>query len=209
MADFGGSGLLRGDLQLLVHAEVLGRQGLLHGTLDAPVVAGVAVFTDLRLDEAGPGFVLSFTASGPAGPMAMQSPEFRVLPPVRRLVVAEEPSAAARAGLALRPPPAVYLMDADSAFVALSRRLVGASLRSVGDGVGGSIELSGQSAVLAEYGVARFQDLAALRAGSYVLEYRLGLGGPALATSAPFTVIPSMYAAARRARFRPPTHARI
>jgi hypothetical protein len=198
LADFGGSVVLHSDLRLLVHAEVAGRPGLLQGTLTAPVVAGVAIFTDLRLDEAGAGYVLSFASQSPAGRLSLQSPEFRVLPPVRRLVEAGQPPARVLAGSPMRPAPSVYLMDEDLAFVALSRRLVSVTLRPAAGG-GSGPQLMGQGTVLAVYGVGRFQDLSVVRAGAYVLEYRLGPDGPVLATSSAFDVVPALYAAAAAA----------
>lgn len=156
--------------------------GTLTGTRTVAAANGVANFANLRIDKPGRGYTLVATATGLT---SVTSAGFDVTQVPVALAFTMQPGTAF-ARQAITPPVEVTVLDADGnrvtdftgpVTVALAPNLLGASL-------------SGTLTVNAINGVATFADLSVDLPGSdYHLTAAFG-GGAALATSAPFVVLP-------------------
>jgi hypothetical protein len=126
--------------------------GTLSGTQTVNAVAGVATFTDLRIDRAGGGYTLVASATGPA---AATSNAFGITPgPAVQLDITTQPSATAESGVPFSQQPVIQLRDAAGNAVSHDGVAVEAVIASGGGTLGGT------TAVLTNAsGVAAFTDL--------------------------------------------------
>ncbi len=156
--------------------------GSLGGDLTIPVSGGVADFSGLALDQAGTGYTIQATASGPS-PATTQS--FNVTPatPVQ-LVVTTQPATTITAGAGFGLSVSIEdaygnLETTDSGTVA-----VNVSAGPAGAGLGGTVSLTALN------GVASFSRLTLNRAGSdYTLQ--ASSAGLTAATTSAFVVNPA------------------
>jgi subtilisin family serine protease len=155
--------------------------GALSGTTTTTAVAGVASFTDLRIDSAGAGYTLVASA---AGLTSSTSAPFQVVRvnQLTRLSFTVQPTDVA-AGAAIAPAAAVTALDQLGNPATGYSGAVTISLRS--NAAGGT--LSGTTTAVAVAGVATFDDLHLDKRGA---GYRLLAVAAGLApdTSVPFTV---------------------
>lgn len=132
----------------------------LSGTLTAAAAAGIARFTDLKLDRAGTGFTLVATS---APLTSATSSAFNIVPgAASRLVFTQQPSDTTVAGVALAPVVTVAVRDASGNPVTSFTGEV--SLRVSGGDA--TAPLLGTSKVNAVAGIATFPGLRLTRAGS-------------------------------------------
>ncbi len=162
--------------------EGTGRAGaVLSGTTTLDAVAGIATFTDLSLDLAGPGYVL-VADSGTLTPA--ESTAFTVAQTPAKLAYALQPGGAS-AGLPFAVQPIVLVRDAENNLVPAYDGPVTISIKD-GTGREGAAP-SGTTTVNAVAGIATFTDLSLDLAGAgYVLV--ADSGTLAAAESAPFAV---------------------
>ena len=125
---------------------------VLSGTTAAAAVAGVARFSDLRIDRSGSGYTLVATSPGLA-PVASSS--FVVTAGLAaKLVLTTPPGTTAQIGVPLSPQPIVRIQDAAGNNVSQGGRVIAAAIAS-GDGtLGGTLTANTNSS-----GVASFTDL--------------------------------------------------
>ena len=155
--------------------------GTLAGTTTVTAIAGVATFSNLRLDKAGRGYRLSATATA----LLAASDTFSVLPGTpAALAFTAQPSTVA-AGDSIKPPVAVAVRDVHGNTVTSYADTVRVSIAA---NPGGGT-LSGTRARPAVNGVATFPDLAIDKTGT---GYTLLAQAAALptTTSAAFDVVP-------------------
>jgi adhesin/invasin len=126
--------------------------GTLSGTQTVNAVAGVATFSDLRIDRAGSGYTLVASATGPA---AATSDAFGITPgAAAQLAIMTQPSGTAPSGVAFTQQPVLQLLDAAGNAVSHDGVAVEAAIASGGGTLGGT------TAVLTDAsGVAAFTDL--------------------------------------------------
>jgi hypothetical protein len=177
-----GNVLASGYTGNVMAAITAGPAGTLLGTATVACVGGVATFTNLAIDLAGSGYVLTFT-SGALTPAA--SNPFNVsVGPAALIAVTTDPSGAL-GGAAFTTQPVVEIQDAGGNLVTGASTFITASI-TIGTGTGGAT-LSGTVSVAASGGVATFTDLSIDLVGT---GYTLDFDGGALATdtSAAFDV---------------------
>ncbi|MCW8139315.1 MAG: VCBS repeat-containing protein [Planctomycetota bacterium] len=149
----------------------------LTGTLSVSSSAGVATFTDLRIDRAGDGFVL--VATSPAA-LPGSSASFAVSAGAAQALRFVQP-ASGGAPLVPLPPVQVEVLDAGGNRVTGSAQQVSLALVA-----GNGAVLGGTTTRSAVGGVATFSDLTVDRSGTYQLTASAGvLTG---ATSGSFTI---------------------
>ena len=156
---------------------------LLSGATTVAAVAGIATFTDLRLDKSGTGYTLLAAASGLTG---VASPAFDNLAAAgNQLVFTVEPPAATVAGIGIAP--AIQLAVQDS-FGNTATAYNGDVTLAIGNNPSGGT-LAGSVTVAAVAGIATFPGLNIDRAGTgYTLTASASV--LTLATSSAFDVIP-------------------
>jgi hypothetical protein len=140
--------------------------GTLSGTVTVAAVAGVATFSDLKVDKIGVGYTLSASASvlSPAVSTAFDI----VAGPASKLVFQQEPTSAT-AGVGIAPAIKLAALDAGNNPVASFTGLVTITLTS-GTGNPAAV-LSGTNAVSAIAGVATFSGLSVDKVGAgYTLD---------------------------------------
>jgi Tol biopolymer transport system component len=159
-----------------------GRAGaLLTGTLTINAVHGIAAFTDLALNLAGAGYVLSAASGALAN---ADSAPFAVAQTPTKLAFTVEPAGAA-AGLPFTTQPVVVVKDAEDNTVAGYSNSVTLAIKPGTGRVGAA--LSGSATVAAVNGVATFTGLSLDKAGSgYALV--ASSGALAAAETSPFSV---------------------
>jgi Tol biopolymer transport system component len=142
-----------------------GRAGaILSGTLSVPITGGTAAFTDLALDKAGTGYVLT-VSSGTLTPGSTSA--FAVAQTPTKLAYSIQP-AGASAGIAFTTQPAVQVLDAENNVVTAFTGSVSVAINA-GTGRPGAV-LSGTTSVNAVAGVATFSGLSIDKANAgYVL----------------------------------------
>jgi len=103
--------------------------GFLSGTFPKPLVDGFAQFTDLSIQEGGPGYTLSFSWEGEAQVSNVISASFEVVTGVERLELLTSPSGTTnKAGRVFELQPQVVLKDFDDQVVTLSKARVTAAI---------------------------------------------------------------------------------
>jgi hypothetical protein len=159
-----------------------GRVGaVLSGTVSVNATGGIATFTNLSINLAGGGYVLTGT-SGSLTPA--DTTAFAVAQTATKLAFAVQPGGAS-AGIAFSTQPTVQALDAENNVVTAYTGAIGISIKS-GTGRTGAI-LSGTTSLSAVAGVAAFSNLSVNLAGSgYVLTATSGSLSPA--DSASFAV---------------------
>ncbi len=156
---------------------------LLSGATTVAAVAGVATFSDLRLDKSGTGYTLLAAAAGLTG---VASPAFDNLAAAgNQLVFTVEPPATTVAGVGIAPAIQVAVQDS---FGNTSTGYNGDVTLAIGNNPAGGT-LAGSVTVLAVAGVATFPGLNIDRAGS---GYTLTASASVLtvATSSAFDIVP-------------------
>jgi autotransporter-associated beta strand protein len=157
--------------------------GTLSGTLTEPVVNGVATFSDLSINKAGVGYVLS-ALDGLYG--AGTSNTFNITPAAaNHLAFLGQPSTAV-AGVAISPAVKVQVLDQFNNLVTTDTSNVTVA---IGTNTGGGT-LSGTTTVAASGGIATFSNLSINKTGAgYTLTAADGsLGG---STSTGFNITPA------------------
>jgi len=166
---------------------------LLSGTLMVPAVAGVASFSDLRIDLAGVGYTLTAATAGLAQEV---SSEFDVIAAgSNRLALSTQPSASARVAIPFDQQPVVQVVDANGNPVSQAGVDITAEIES---GPAGA-SLGSPTATTDAAGQASFSGLALTgTVGSYTLRFGatglfpvssdtvtldLGVADPALSTA--------------------------
>ncbi len=135
--------------------------GTLTGTLSVAAVAGVAAFTNLSINNAGPAYTLSASATGPTG---ATSGSFDVTAgPPSHLVFSSQPSTTV-AGASIAPAVTVTAKDGSGNTDPTFTGNVTVTLTS-GSGTAGAT-LSGTKTVPAVSGVATFSDLTIDKVGT-------------------------------------------
>lgn len=159
-----------------------GRTGaVLSGTASISAVGGIATFSNLSLNLAGTGYVLT-AASGTLTPA--DSTPFAVAQTPTKLTFSVQP-AGASAGLAFSTQPVIQVLDAENNVVTAFTGPLALAIKS-GTGRTGAV-LSGTANLNAVAGVASYANLTINLAGSgYVLTATSG--SLASANSAPFAV---------------------
>jgi hypothetical protein len=153
---------------------------VLSGTLSAAAVAGVATFSNVRINRSGPGFQILASAPGMA---AANSPTLTVSSaPPAELAIVTAPSSSAVTGAPLAIQPLIEVRDSFGNPVAQPGEAVTATIAT------GSGALSGTATVLTDAtGRARFTDLAITGpVGSYTLRFQAW--GLVAVTSAPIVL---------------------
>lgn len=153
----------------------------LSGTTAVSAVAGIATFSDLKLNRPGTGYTLGFSASGMT---AATSVAFNITAgSAARLVVGSVPSSV-DAGSVIAPPLTVTVTDSSGNSVT---SFTGAVTVAIGANPGGGT-LSGTLTRTAVAGVATFDNLSINRNG---VGYTLTASATGLASgsSAPFAVV--------------------
>ena len=156
--------------------------GTLTGTPSVPAVAGVASFTNLSINNAGPAYTLSASATGPTG---ATSGSFDVTAgPPSHLVFSNQPSTTP-AGATITPAVTVTAKDASGNTDPTFTGNVTLTITS-GSGTAGAT-LSGTATVAAVSGIATFSTLNIDKAGTgYTLSATAA--GIAGAASSAFTI---------------------
>ncbi len=164
-----------------VTASLVGEGGTLSGSLTAPVLQGVATFSDLSVDRVGV-YRLAFRY----GPEAIvQSRPIRVAPAAAVALRFSTQPSDTRAGEHITPAVAVALVDRLGNVVSHASTQVTLVLGANP----GSGTLGGTRTVTTVQGVATFPDLSVLPAAEgYTLEASAGLR--MLAQSEPFAILP-------------------
>src|SRR5262245_57832881 len=122
------------------------------GTRAAAAVAGVAAFSDLRIDRSGSGYTLVATSPGLA---PVTSSSFVVTAgPAAKLVFTTPPGTTAQIGVPLSPQPVVQIQDAAGNNVSQAGRVITAAIASGGGTLGGMLTANTNT-----FGVASFTDL--------------------------------------------------
>lgn len=156
--------------------------GVLSGTRTVNAVAGVATFTNLRINRTGEGYTLTAQASGLTDAV---STSFNVTPgPPASMRFSVQPSNVT-AGAAITPDIQVQLLDAQGNLAAGSSAAVTLSL---GNNPGGAT-LSGDATVNAVAGVATFSGLSLNQAAEGYTLVAASAGLPVVTSSA-FDVAP-------------------
>ena len=156
--------------------------GVLSGTRTVNAVAGVATFTNLRINRTGEGYTLTAEASGLTDAV---STSFNVTPgPPASMRFSVQPSNVT-AGAAITPDIQVQLLDAQGNLAAGSSAAVTLSL---GNNPGGAT-LSGDATVNAVAGVATFSGLSLNQAAEGYTLVAASAGLPVVTSSA-FDVAP-------------------
>lgn len=142
-----------------------GRTGaVLSGTQSVNAAGGIATYTNLSINLAGGGYVLTATSGSLT---TADSTPFAVAQTATKLAYGVQP-AGASAGVAFSTQPAVQVLDAENNIVAAYTGTVGIAIKS-GTGRAGAV-LSGTSSLSAVAGIASFTNLSINLAGSgYVL----------------------------------------
>ncbi|HKC48119.1 MAG TPA: hypothetical protein VKB63_11010, partial [Gemmatimonadales bacterium] len=171
-----------GNVTVLITAGSGTAGATLFGTTTVAAVAGIATFSDLRIDKAGTGYKLSATASGVAG---KNSASFQIIAGTPFKLSFSVQPANTTAGALITPAVEVTVRDSLNNVVKTYTDTV-----TIGIGTnpsGGT--LSGTTAVAATAGVAVFTDLSINLAGT---GYRLlaTANGLPSATSSSFTISP-------------------
>jgi len=135
----------------VVTASLVGEGGTLSGTLTAPLLEGVATFSDLSVDRAGP-YTLAFRHGLEA---VIQSRPFRITPGAAVALRFWMPPSDTRAGEPITPAVAVAVVDRLGNVVTHASTPVTLALA---DNPGGGT-LGGTLTVSAVQGVATFPDL--------------------------------------------------
>ncbi len=154
----------------------------LSGTATAKAVAGIATFSDLKLNRPGTAYTFVFSSASLA---AASSAPFNITAgDATQLVFGAMPSAV-DAGITIAPPVTVSAQDAAGNAVA---SFTGPVTIAIGSNPGGSVR-GGTATRNAVAGVATFSDLTLNRSGT---PYTFTASAPGLtdATSAAFTVSP-------------------
>ncbi len=155
---------------------------VLSGTLGRAAVNGVATFTDLSVDKAGSGYVLTASATGFAGAI---STNFGIMPgPASRLVFVTQPSRTPKSSVIV-PAVRVAAQDAFGNVAAAFTTAITVAIQG-GSGSGGAV-LGGTTTQTPSGGVATFADLTISRTGT---NYRLvaTASGVSSVTSASFNI---------------------
>ncbi len=156
---------------------------ILNGTLTVTPVNGVATYTDLEIDKAGPNYVL---VASNADPESAFSQPFDVYTLPSLFVFATQPGGAVKS-TPFTVQPVLLARDASNTLISDYTGPVTLAIKA-GTGTPGAV-LSGTTTVYAVGGVAAFTDLSIDRKGTgYVLE--ASVGGTVLGESAPFNVTP-------------------
>jgi IPT/TIG domain len=156
--------------------------GTLSGTLTVAANAGVAAFSDLRIDKLGSGYTL---VAASAGLPDATSNSFTITDSFFQLVFMAQPTNTI-AGAAISPPVQVCALDA---FANVATSFTGNVTLALGNNSNGGT-LSGTLTVAAVAGCATFSNLSVDKAGSgYTL--LAAAGALAGATSVPFAVTPA------------------
>ena len=125
---------------------------VLSGTTAVAAVAGVATFSDLRIDRSGSAYTLVATSPGLA---PVTSSSFVVTAgPAAKLVITTPPGTTAQSGVPLSPQPVVRIQDAAGNNVSQGGTVITAAIASGGGTLGGTLTPSTNSS-----GVASFTDL--------------------------------------------------
>ncbi|HET7248809.1 MAG TPA: hypothetical protein VFI79_03115 [Gemmatimonadales bacterium] len=171
-----------GDITVLITAGSGTSGATLFGTTTVSAVAGVATFSDLRIDKAGTGYKLSATASGVAG---KNSASFQIIAGTAAKVSFSVQPANATAGAIITPAVEVTVRDSLNNVVKTFTDSITVSIAT--NPSGGT--LSGTTTVAATAGVAVFADLSINLAGT---GYRLAAAATGLASamSNSFTISP-------------------
>ncbi|MGE3857126.1 MAG: hypothetical protein AB7G21_09245 [Dehalococcoidia bacterium] len=141
----------------------------LQGSLTVAANAGVATFTNLRIDKPGTGYVLQAQVASLANPFAESDPFDVAAGAAHHLTVTTHPGNAT-GGSAFGFQPVIEVRDGDQNVITSSSAAITASLKS-GTGTSGAV-LSGTTSVAAVAGVATFTDLKIDRTGTgYVLVF--------------------------------------
>jgi adhesin/invasin len=151
------------------------------GTTSVAAVAGVATFSDLRVERASSALTIVASATGLAN---VSSAAFAVTAAApAELVLLAEPATAAASGAALAPQPVLEIRDAFGNPVLVAGTIVTATITS---GPGGA-SLAGASVSSTADGRATFTALAIVgAAGSYTLQF--GTGSLSVAPASATTV---------------------
>jgi hypothetical protein len=171
-----------GDVTVLITAGSGSAGATLFGTTTVAAVAGVATFSDLRIDKAGTGYKLSATANGVAG---KNSASFQIIAgtPVKLSFSVQPVNTAA--GAIITPAVEVTARDSLNNVV---KTFTDSVTITIGTNPSGGT-LSGTATVAATAGIATFVDLSINLAG---VGYRLlaNATGLATGTSSSFTITP-------------------
>jgi hypothetical protein len=156
----------------------------LSGTLTVSAVAGIAAFSNLRLDKAASGYSLDFDGQGV--PTGATTTLFTVVPAAPAALLYVQQPTTTVAGDLISPPVRVAVRDAFGNTVTSSTAPLTIEITS-GTGTAGAT-LSGTTTVNAVAGEATFADLSIDRAGTGYTLSTSGAGVPA-ATSTGFDVV--------------------
>lgn len=152
-----------GGLPVTLALEANPTGAVLGGTRTVNAVNGVAIFTDLTVNQAGVGYTLR-ASSGTLSP-AVSAPFAVVAGAATALGVTTQPSAAAASGIPLPRQPVVQVRDAGGNAVAQAGVQVTAALQGAGATLGGTRTVTTNA-----QGVATFTNLSLTgAAGAYTL----------------------------------------
>jgi len=171
-----------GNVTILITAGSGTSGATLFGTTTVPAVAGVATFSDLRIDKAGTGYKVSVTAPGVAG---KNSGSFQIIAGApAKLSFSVQPANTA-AGAFITPAVQVQVRDSLNNLV---KTFTDNVTITIGTNPSGGT-LSGTTTVAATAGIATFGDLSVNLAG---VGYRLlaSVTGLASVSSNSFTITP-------------------
>ncbi|MBX3459348.1 MAG: DUF2341 domain-containing protein [Planctomycetes bacterium] len=143
----------------------------------ADTVDGLAMFTDLEIDSAGIGFIITFAATGLG---TDDSNAFDVSGPAAALQIVTQPGAASAPGATLSTQPVIRIVDAGGILV--SSNSTTSVLVSITPGTGtAGAALGGATSVQAVNGVVTFTNLSVSLAGTgYTLTFSEDVGTPTL-----------------------------
>lgn len=149
------------------------------GTVTVNAVAGVATFSNLRIDRAGTGYRLEAISAGLSSAV---SGSFAATPAVpASLAFATAPPTAGQSGVALTPAPAVQVLDRDGAPVREAGIVVTVALQSGGGAMSGTPSASTNAGGVASFGPLTITG----SAGNRTLRFG---AGALLLTSAPIAI---------------------
>ena len=170
-----------GNVTILITAGSGTSGATLFGTTTVPAVAGVATFSDLRIDKAGTGYKLSVTAPGVAG---KNSGSFQIIAGAPAKLSFSVQPVNTTAGAFITPAVQVQVRDSLNNLV---KTFTDNVTITIGTNPSGGT-LSGTTTVAAIAGIASFGDLSINLAG---VGYRLVASATGLAiTSNSFTITP-------------------
>jgi 6-phosphogluconolactonase (cycloisomerase 2 family) len=161
--------------------------GVLSGTTTLPAVGGVAIFSDLVIENRGLGYTLSAEASGlttaTSGPI-----DVTVTPPAAKVAFLVQPGSRGWELIKTTLNPAVQVSILDEQGNVVTNSTMDVTVAIAGGASDGAI-LSGTSTVAAVNGIATFPDLSIDTAGWYTLT--ASACTLPVATSTPFQLLSS------------------